>query len=287
MVADLLKNIENLMSTFSKGQRKIATYVLEHYDKAAYMTASKLGGIVGVSESTIVRFAMQLGFEGYPEFQESLQEIIRTRLTSFQRMEVTNDLIGDSDMLSKVLFSDAEKIRRTLDGIDRESFEEAVRRIIAAKRIYILGVRSSSALAGFLAYHFNMIFENISLIQSTSGSEMFEHIMRIDKDDVMIAISFPRYSKRIINAVEFAVQKKANVIALTDSKFSPIAQYADELLVAQSDMVSFVDSLVAPLSVINAIIVAVAKEKKEELSIQLHKLENIWDEYDVYDKHQG
>jgi DNA-binding MurR/RpiR family transcriptional regulator len=287
MVADLLKNIENLMQTFSKGQRKIATYVLEHYDKAAYMTASKLGGIVGVSESTIVRFAMQLGFEGYPEFQESLQEIIRTRLTSFQRMEVTNDLIGDSDMLSKVLFSDAEEIRRTLDGIDRRSFEEAVRKIISAKRIYILGVRSSSALAGFLAYHFNMIFENISLIQSTSGSEMFEHIMRIDKDDVMIAISFPRYSKRIINAVEFAVQKKANVIALTDSKFSPIAQYADELLVAQSDMVSFVDSLVAPLSVINAIIVAVAKEKKEELSVQLHKLENIWDEYDVYDKHQG
>ncbi len=275
------------MPTFSKGQKLISKYVLEHYDKAAYMTASRLGKIVDVSESTVVRFAIELGFEGYPEFQHALQEIVRTRLTSFQRMEVTNSLIGDGDVLSKVLLGDAEKIKHTLDGIDRNAFEEAIERIVSARDIYILGVRASSSLAGFLAHGLRMIFDNVKFVQTTSGSEMFEQIMSIRPDDVMIAISFPRYSKRIIHAVEFAKHAGADVITITDSPASPIAAQADQLLVAKSDMASFVDSLVAPLSIINAIIVAVARKKQDDLRVRLRQLEEIWDEYDVYDKNQG
>lgn len=284
MQSNLLMTIKNRMPTFSKGQKLIANYIIEHYEKAAYMTASKLGSLVGVSESTVVRFANELGFEGYPEFQRSLQEFIRSMLTSVQRIEVTNDLIGDGDMLEKVLLSDAEKIRHTLENIDRESFSEAVKKLTTAKNIYIIGVRSSSALAVFLNFNLRMAFSNVHLVQTTSRSEMFEQIMHLKNDDVMFAISFPRYSKRIINAVEYAKEVGADVIALTDSKSSPIAAYADQLLCAESDMVSYVDSLVAPLSIINAIIVAVARERQELFSEQLKKLETIWEEYDVYKK---
>ncbi len=284
MKRDLLMTIKNQMSSFSKGQKLIASFVLEHYEKAAYMTASKLGSLVGVSESTVVRFACELGFAGYPEFQRALQELIRNMLTSVQRIEVTNNLIGDGDMLEKVLLSDAEKIRRTLEVIDRNAFNEAVQKIVNAKNIYIIGVRSSSALAGFLNFNLRMVFDNVHFVQTTSGSEMFEQIMHLTCEDTMIAISFPRYSQRIINAVEYAKETGADVIALTDSERSPIAAYADQLLTAESDMVSYVDSLVAPLSIINAIIVAVSRERRELFSEQLRKLETIWDEYDVYKK---
>ena len=284
---NLLSEIETRMPTFSKGQKLISNYILENYDKAAYMTASKLGKIVHVSESTAVRFAIELGFEGYPEFQHALQEIVRIRLTSFQRMEVTNHLIGDGDILSKVLLGDADKIKHTLDGIDRTAFEAAVEQIVGARNIYILGVRGSSSLAGFLAHGLRMIFDNVKFVQTTSGSEMFEEIMSIGEGDVMIAISFPRYSKRIIHAVDFAKNAGADVIALTDSPASPIATQASQLLVAKSDMASFVDSLVAPMSIINAIIVAVSRKKQDDLQIRLRQLEKIWDEYDVYDKNQG
>ena len=286
MQGDLLRAIEEKMSTFSKGQRLIATYILEHYEKAAYLTASKMGKLVGVSESTVVRFAIELGYEGYPDFQHSLQEIIRNRLTSFQRIEVTNSLIGDGNVLDKVLLSDAEKLRRTMEEIDHRSFEEAVDRIVAANTIYIIGVRSSSALAGFLNYNFRMIFDHVKFVQTTSGSEMFEQIMRIREGDVMIAISFPRYSKRIINAVEYARSKNADVVALTDSKLSPIAAHANQLLFALSDMASFVDSLVAPLSIINAMVAAVARKKQDELTERLRALEEVWEQYDVYDTKQ-
>ena len=286
MQGDLLRAIEEKMSTFSKGQRLIATYILEHYEKAAYLTASKMGKLVGVSESTVVRFAIELGYQGYPDFQHSLQEIIRNRLTSFQRIEVTNSLIGEGNVLDKVLLSDAEKLRRTMEEIDHRSFEEAVDRIVAANTIYIIGVRSSSALAGFLNYNLRMIFDHVKFVQTTSGSEMFEQIMRIREGDVMIAISFPRYSKRIINAVEYARSKNADVVALTDSKLSPIAAHANQLLIAQSDMASFVDSLVAPLSIINAMVVAVARKKQDELTERLRALEEVWEQYDVYDTKQ-
>ena len=284
---NLLSEIEERMPTLSKGQKLISRYVLENYDKAAYMTASKLGKIVEVSESTVVRFAIELGFEGYPEFQHALQEMVRTKLTSFERMEVTNSLIGDGDVLSKVLLGDMEKIRGTLGEIDRDAFRDAVAHIVKAKNIYILGVRASSSLAGFLAHGLQMIFDNVKLVQTTSGSEMFEQIMSIGKEDVMIAISFPRYSKRIIHAVDFAHHAGADVISLTDSMASPIAAGADQVLTAKSDMASFADSLVAPLSIINAIIVAVSREKRDDLRIRLRQLEEIWDEYDVYDKNQG
>ena len=287
MKTSLLKQIEERIPTFSKGQKLISNYILENYDKAAYMTASKLGGTVNVSESTVVRFAMELGYAGYPEFQRALQELVRTRLTSFQRIEVTNNLIGNSDVLTKVLLSDSDKIKQTLETIDRDAFNAAVDNIVAAKTIYILGVRSSSYLAGFLSYSLRMIFDNVNFVQTTSGSEMFEQILNIGEGDAMVAISFPRYSKRIIKAVDYAKAAGADVIAITDSAMSPIASGADQTLLAKSDMASFVDSLAAPLSIINALVVAVSRKKQDELTVRLRRLEDIWDAYDGYDKQQG
>ena len=284
MGADLLQLINEKLPKLSKGQRLIASYILEHYEKAAYMTAAKLGALVGVSESTVVRFASELGFAGYPELQHSLQELIRTKLTTLQRIEITNDRIGDADLLEKVLVSDVDNIKRTLERVDRESFNRAVDAMINARTIYIIGMRSSSAIADFLFFYLNLIFPNVRLVRTTSGSEVFEQILRISKDDVIIGISFPRYSKRIINALEYAKSQSAHVIALTDSAVSPIAAHADDLLLAKSDMASFVDSLVAPLSIINALIVAIGKKKQSEVSATFEKLENIWDEYEVYDK---
>ncbi len=284
MTRDLLKIIEEGIPSFSKGQKRIAEYILANYDKAAYLTASRLSGIVGVSESTVVRFAIELGFDGYPEFQHSLKSMIRTKLTSFQRMEVTNQIIGEGDVLDKVLSTDSERIRRTLDGINRASFDRAVEKIIQAENIYILGVRSSSYLAGFLNHGFRMIFDNVKFLETTSGSELFEQMIRIKESDTLIAISFPRYSKRVVKAVEYARARGANVVALTDSEHSPIAADANQLLVAQSDMASFVDSLVAPLSIINALIVAVSRKRREDVTNRLRALEEIWDHYDVYDK---
>lgn len=287
MSHDLLKTMEEKLPTFSKGQRQITHFLLDHYDRAAYMTASKLGRETGVSESTVVRFAIELGYEGYPEFQKALQEVVRMKLTSVQRVAVTDQLIGEGDVLEKVLMSDVDKIRRTLDGIDRRVFEEAVDRIISAKNIYIIGVRSSSCLAGFLNYSLRMIFDNVRQVQPTSGSEMFEQIVQIGEGDVMLAVSFPRYSKKIINAVGYAKDAGADIISITDSPESPIAAKGDQVLYAQSDMAAFVDSLVAPLSIINAIIVAVARKKRDQVTERLRKLETIWDEYDVYAKSQN
>lgn len=284
MKKDILRIIGENMDGFSKGQRQIAHYLLEHYEKAAYMTAAKLGHEVSVSESTVVRFVMELGYAGYPEFQKALQELIRTRLTSFQRMEVTNQLIGDGDVLEKVLMSDVDKIRRTLEGISDEAFHSAVDALVGAKRVYIIGVRSSATLAGFLNYNLRMIFDHVRLIETTSGSELFEQIMDIEEGDVMVAISFPRYSKRVINAVSFAKGAGARVVALTDSPDSPIATNADHVLVAQSDMASFADSMVAPMSIINALLVAISRAKEQDVTARLHRLEEIWDKYDVYDK---
>ncbi len=283
MSFDILSKIQQAMPDLSKGQKLIAQYIIDHYDKAAYMTASRLGSEVNISESTVVRFAIELGFEGYPELQKSLQELVRTRLTSVQRMVIANDRMGD-DVLSKVLTEDMEKIKYTLEHVGYDDFNNAVDSLISAKTIYIIGVRSSAALAAFTNFYFNLIFENVRHINTTSRSEMFEHLMRIGKDDVIVAISFPRYSKRIVNAVDYAKSQGAHVIALTDSEQSPIAAYADNLLTARSDMVSFVDSLVAPLSIINAIIVAIGRKKQTEIEGVFERLENIWDEYDVYEK---
>ena len=281
---DLMSKIQNNLSKFSKGQRLIAKYIIEHYDKAAFLTASKLGATVGVSESTVVRFATELGYDGYPHLQKALQEMIRNKLTAVQRMEVTSDRMGDQDILRTVLSSDIDKIRMTLDEIDRRSFEGAVEAILGARHIYILGVRSSAALSSFLGFYFNLLFDNARLIHTNSVSEIFEQILRVGDGDVVLGVSFPRYSKRTLKALEYSKKSGATVIALTDSRLSPLSQTADYTLLAKSDMASFVDSLVAPLSVINALIVAIGMRKQNEISDTFNKLEAIWDEYQVYEK---
>lgn len=284
MPKDILQLIQSNMSTFSKGQKRIASFIQESYDKAAFMTASKLGKTVNVSESTVVRFAAELGYEGYPAMQKALQEMIRSKLTSVQRIEVANDRIGDQDVLSLVMQSDIEKIRMTLDESNRTDFYGAVDAIVEAKRIYILGVRSSVAVSSFLGFYFNLIFDNVVQVHSNSASEMFEQLLRVGEGDVVIGVSFPRYSRRTVQALHFARDRKAKVIAITDSAASPLAASATHTLLAKSDMVSFVDSLVAPLSLVNALIVAVSRKKKEDLAHTFETLEEIWDEYEVYEK---
>ena len=284
MTRDILSVIQNSMPTFSKGQRLIARFILESYDKAAFMTASKLGKTVNVSESTVVRFAAELGYDGYPSMQKALQEMIRNKLTSIQRIEVANDRIGNQDILSMVMQSDIEKIRMTLEETDRASFRQAVDAILSAHRIYILGVRSAAALADFLGFYFNLIFDNIVLVHTTSASEIFEQLLRVGPEDVVIGISFPRYSSRTVKAMRFAKDRGANVIALTDSEASPLAEAATETLMAKSDMASFVDSLVAPLSLVNALIVAVGRRRNEDVEQIFADLEQIWSEYGVYEQ---
>ena len=281
---DLINRIKKHAPRFSKGQRAIANFLITNYEKAAFMTASKLGEVAGVSESTVVRFAVAIGFEGYPELQAALQELIRMRLTPVQRMEVTNDRIGNGDVLESVLNSDISKIRSTLETVSHADFDSAVEALMHARKIYIIGMRSSAILASFLAFNFRFMFEHVSLVQTTSGSEVFEQLLRVSEDDAVIAISFPRYSKRIINAVEFASSQHAKIIAITGSEASPIAPYAGSRLFAKSDMASFGDSLVAPLSIVDALIVAISRRKQRELERVFTRLENIWDEYEVYDK---
>jgi DNA-binding MurR/RpiR family transcriptional regulator len=287
MNRDLLNLISTMFPTFSKGQKYIAKYITEHYDKAAFMTASKLGNIVGVSESTVVRFASELGYEGYPELQKALQEMIRNKLTSVQRIEVSTDILGGGDIIEKVFSADIEKIRKTLVDVSREDFEGAVNAIVNAKKIFIFGVRSSASLASFIGFYFNLILDNVRLIHTTSDSEVFEQILRVGPEDAVIGVSFPRYSSRTVKAMKYASDRGATVISLTDSNMSPLYQYSKYNLLAKSDMVSFVDSLVAPLSLINALIVAVGMKRQEEVYATFAELERIWDEYDVYEKADG
>lgn len=281
---DLLFMIQQRYDDFSKGQKLIANYIVDHYDKAAYVTAAKLGEIVGVSESTVVRFAIELGYDGYPKLQKALQELIKSKLTSVQRIEVSSNRINEDNVLKSVLQSDIEKIKITLEQIDLNDFNNVVETILAANRIFILGVRSSATLASFLGFYFNLIFDNVRLVHTTSVSEMFEQIMRAQSGDVVIGISYPRYSKRTIKAMQFAKSQGARTIALTDSVESPVSQCADLSLLARSDMASFVDSLVAPLSVINALIAAIGMRRKNEVYNTFEHLEKVWDEYNVYDK---
>ena len=286
MNQDILALIQENMNTFSKGQKRIAAFILDSYDKAAFMTASRLGKKVGVSESTVVRFAAELGYDGYPDMQKSLQKMIRNRLTSVQRIEVTNDRIGDQDLVSMVLQSDMEKIRLTLEELDRSAFDNAVRAIVSAKRIYIIGVRSSAAIASFLGFYFNLIFDNVVNVTAGTASEMFEHLLRVGEDDVVIGVSFPRYSRRTVEAMRLARDRGATTIAITDSEASPLAPICKYTLKARSDMASFGDSLVAPLSLVNALLVAVSRAKNDDLANTFQTLERIWEDYGVYEKVQ-
>lgn len=280
---DLTSRINECYGSLSKGQKILATYITDNYDKAVFLTAAKLGQVVGVSESTVVRFATHLGYKGYPEFQKALEEMVRNKLNSIQRMEVTYGRISQSHILETVLQSDQEKIKDTLEHIDEHAFELAVDTIIKAKHIYIVGIRSCAPLAAFMAFYFNLMFENVTLLQTNNSSELFEQMVRISKDDVIIGISFPRYSMRTLKAMEFANNRNAKVITLTDSVHSPMNLYSSCNLIARSDMASIVDSLVAPLSVINALIVALCMKKQGEVAKTLETLEDIWNEYQVYE----
>lgn len=283
MTSDVLSLIRENMDGFSKRQRAIANYIMDNYDKAAFMTASRLGKTIDVSESTVVRFAAELGYDGYPEMQQALQEMIRNKLTSIQRIEVSENRLGSNDVLSAVMQSDMEEIRLSLDRVDRSSFSAAVEKIVNAKRIYILGLRSSTAIASFLGFYFNLLFDNVVLVHTTSVSEMFEQVLRIGPGDVMIGISFPRYSSRTVKVMQFASDRGAEVLAITDSEASPLYEIAHTALLAKSDMVSFIDSLVAPLSLVNALIVAVGRQMNTDISGTFVELEKIWSEYGVYE----
>ncbi len=284
MNKEILLLMEEAAPGFSKGQRRIAKYISENYDKAAFMTASKLGQVVDVSESTVVRFAAELGYDGYPEMRRALQDMVRNRLTSVQRIKVAKDLMESQDILSYVLSSDIDQIRMTLEEVNRKDFDAAVDAIVNAGNIYICGLRSSSALANFMGFYYGLLFANVRIVNGSSASEVFEQILRISKGDVFIAMSFPRYSQRTIKAMRYAREMEATVIGITNTEASPIAKLADIPLYARSDMISFLDTLVAPLSLVNALIVATSAKAKGDLFSNFEKLEKIWEEYGVYEK---
>jgi len=281
---DFLSILQEKEPTFSKGQKRIARYITDSYDKAAFMTANRLGKTVGVSESTVVRFAVDLGFDGYPSMQKAMREMVLNRLTSVQRIEVANNRLGDHDVVSTVLHSDMEKLRQTSETVSREEFGKAVEAILKGKRLYILGVRSVAPLANFLGYYLNYMFNNVHVISGSSAGEMFEKIVGVTSEDVIIAFSFPRYSASTTKGARYCRSAGATVIGITDNRESPLGQCSDHVLLAKSDMVSLVDSLVAPLSLVNALIVAIAAKREKELSQTFANLERIWDEYDVYEK---
>lgn len=279
---DVIKCIQLNFNSLSKGQKLIASYINNHYEKAAFMTASKLGDTVGVSESTVVRFAMVLGFEGYPSLQKALQQLIKSKLTTVQRLTMDENLSDTSILLKKTLTSDIDNIRVTLDEIDFETFSKVIDAICGAKRIYILGLRSSSALAEYLGFYLNMILDNVNVV--TYGmSDIFEQLLKVNEKDLLIGISYPRYSRKTLEALKYVKKQNCKVVGITDSLISPISSLSDYTLVAKSNMASFVDSLVAPMSIINTIIVAIGMREKAEITNYFTKLENIWQEFNVYD----
>ena len=284
MAADISERIRAVYSTLSKGQKKIANAVLYEYDKVAYLTAARLGDLVGVSESTVVRFADELGFEGYSQFQLAVQELVRIKLTPNQRIEITKQRIGRGDVIDNVMESDISKIKHSLERLDRQAFSDAVDAILNARTIYITGARSSEPIARLLSYNLSLIFDNVKLVVPTSSAEVFEQMYSVSADDVVIAFSFPRYSSKMVNGIRFARQKDAKVVVFTDSEVSPIAEFANCLLIAQSDMASFMDSLVAPLSIINAIVIEITSRREKEITERFEALEKLWDEYEVYAK---
>ncbi|MBD9206645.1 MAG: MurR/RpiR family transcriptional regulator [Clostridiales bacterium] len=284
MSKSVLQTIRAGMDSFSKGQKRIAAFILDNYDRAAFMTAAKLGETASVSESTVVRFAAQLGYDGYPDMQKALQELIRGRLTSIQRIQVSRDQMTGSDILGSVMQRDMNSIHDVIERLDREEFERVVDKLLHAKHIYILGVRSSSFLAGYLNFYLHLIFKNVTLVQSSAAGEIYEQLVHIGPGDVLVSISFPRYSKMAIHAVEFACQRGGDVVAVTDSPMSPMYKMASASLLASSDMISFVDSMAAPLSLLNALILAVGQQRRDDLSATLAEMEQVWSKYSIFGK---
>lgn len=283
---DIMSRIEQQFDSLSKGHKQIAGYIIGNFDKAAFLNVSQFSDVVGVSEATVVRFAAELGYDKFQSMQKAIQEYAKTKLTSLQRMNITYDRLGEGDVLKNVLNSDIDKIKSTLSSIDNSDFDTVVNKIAGANRIYILGVRSSASLANFLGFYLNMMFDHVKIVDTTSASEIFEQIFRITAGDVIIGISFPRYSRRTVKALQYAKNAGATVIGITDAETSPIRECSSYSLLARSDMASFVDSLVAPMSVINALIVALGGIKKDEVYQNFERLENIWKEYHVYDNEE-
>lgn len=282
MKRDFLGELETALPRISKRQRILAEYILENGGAAAYMTAAVLGQNAGVSESTVVRFAMSLGYRGYHQMQQAFRESLRLRLTTVQRIEDANDRMRDEDVIDSVLLADADKIVSALHELDRSAFDRAIDILLSAKRIYIVGMRSSAILAQFMNYYLRLLFDNVSLVCPSGGSEVFEHLINLAPGDAVFAISFPRYSSGTVRAAEFAHRRGAGVIVLTDSAGSPIARNANVVLTAKSEMASFVDSLVAPMSIINAIIAYIGKKRPQEVAEKFRVLEDVWNEYKVY-----
>lgn len=281
---DIITYLKKHRDGMSKSHKKIVDYITEHYDKAAFMTAAKLGEVVGISESTVVRFAYELGYDGFPRFQHVLREFVKSKLTAVQRMQITSSKFAERDILSTVLSSDIEKLRQTMENVSVDDFADAIGTISSAKRIYILGARTCFSIANFLGFYLSLMSFDVRLVTTNSASETFEQIFDSSEGDAVIAISYPRYSRRTLNAVKYAKDRGSRVIAITDSEISPIYSFADHKLIASSDMSNFVDSLVAPLSIINAIIVALVMKNEKQIADKLSALENIWDEYQVYEK---
>lgn len=278
---DLIKVIQNKFNKLSKGQKLIAKFIIESYDKAAFMTAASLGEAVGVSESTVVRFADTLGYDGYRELQKELQEVVKNKLTTVQRISLSKDFTDYENILKQVIKKDIDNIEKTIDGIDYQAFQEAVEVILNADNIYILGLRSSSFLAGYLGFYLRFLLDNVKIIQS-GPNDVFEQLLKATNKDVIIGISYPRYSNRTLEAFDYGREKGCKIIGITDSLVSPTAQYADVMLIANSSMLSFVDSLVAPMSLINALIVAIGITKKDDITSYFEDLENIWKKYNIY-----
>ncbi|MGF7057055.1 MurR/RpiR family transcriptional regulator [Brassicibacter mesophilus] len=279
---DLMKLIQVNFNKLSKGQKLIAEFIMSHYDKAAFMTAAKLGEVVNVSESTVVRFAIALGFSGYPSLQKALQELIKNKLTTVQRLSMSDDYSNKEIGLKKVLKTDMENIRTTMDEINTETFQKVVDCILNARRVYILGLRSSTALAGYLGFYLGLLLDDVKVV--TFGiSDIFEQLLRVSEDDIVIGISYPRYSRKTLDALRYVKEQNCKIVGITDSLISPIASIADFTLIATSNMVSFVDSLVAPMSLLNALIIAIGMREKSEVTEYFEELENLWEEYNVYD----
>lgn len=282
MSRSVLQTIREEMDTFSKGQKRVARFILDNYDRAAFMTAARLGETASVSESTVVRFAAQLGYEGYPEMQKALQELIRGRLTSIQRIQASSDQMAGPDIVGRVMQRDMNSIHNVIERLDRDEFDRVVNKLLTARHIYILGVRSSSFLAGYLNFYLHLIFENVTLVQSSAAGEIYEQLVHIGEGDVLVSISFPRYSKMAIHAVEFAKKRGAEVVAITDSPVSPMYRMATASLLVAGDMISFVDSMAAPLSLLNALILAIGQQRREELSATLADMEQVWSKYSIF-----
>ncbi len=279
---DLMKVIQMNFTRLSKGQKLIAEYITTNYDKAAFMTAAKLGEVVGVSESTVVRFALTLGFSGYPSLQRALQELIKNKLTTVQRLSMSDDYSNNEVGLKKVLRTDMENIKATIDEINSDTFEKVVDSILSAKRVYILGLRSSTALADYLGFYLGILVDDVKVVRR-GISDIFEQILRVTKDDLVIGISYPRYSRRTLDALKYVKAQQCKIVGITDSLISPIASIADYTLIARSNMLSFVDSLVAPMSLLNALIIAIGMRQREDTEKYFNQLEDIWNEYNIYD----